>query len=194
MCRCGSTRHKRSHLQTLIHSLFWQPLHVFGSSRPQTGLLPFTSQPILFLGLCPFASAVPASAQPRPQLPTEVPPPDASPCRRLGAERSAPLHIPACCRACSLLPQPGLSQNCCFPNSSFPVHNSACNCSCPKVIAVFLADYSPDYPLCSLSNPSLSPFILRSLLSFALRLSRTHRGALPHWSPCHHQHVTQQGG
>lgn len=53
--RCEGTKHKSSHLQTLIHFLFSQPLHIFGSSRPKGSLLPFTSQPIfLYLASLPI--------------------------------------------------------------------------------------------------------------------------------------------
>lgn len=78
--------------------------------------------------------------------PKEIPRTAASPHGCLGGERSALLRITACCRTCYLLTQPGLSQNYCFPNSSLSLHNSAYNCSCPKVIAALLTDHNQDYP------------------------------------------------
>lgn len=146
LCRCEGTKHKRSRLQTLIHSHVSQPLHIFGSSRPKEGLLPSTSQPILFLGHCQFTSALFTNAQLRPQLAQG----DTTYChlssRMPGSkELSTPLYY-SLLSTCRLFMQPELSQNYCFPNSSFSLHNSAYNCSCPKVLAVFLADYNRDYP------------------------------------------------
>ena len=194
LCRCEGTKHKRSHLQTLIHSLFSQPLHVFGSSRPEEGLLPFISQPILFLGHCQFTSALFTNAQPRPQLAQG----DATYCRLSsrapGSRELSTASYYSLLPTCYLLTQPGLSQNYCFPNSSFSLHNSAYNCSCPKVLAVFLADYNQDYPF--LLTVKTLHLAFYSLLSPLICITPFEN---PTWvfstpvPPCYRQHITSWG-
>lgn len=105
-------------------------------------------------------------------------------CLAQGAEGSAslPLQPAVDSRSASLSHHlTGLSQDRCFPNSSFPSHNSACSCSCPKVLAVFLADYNQDCPfLLTVRTFHLTVYPLLSPPS-PLRLLRTKRGGFP---PC----------
>lgn len=101
--------------------------------------------------------------------------------RYLGAERSALLGITVCYWACNLLTQPGLSQNYCFPNSSFSLHNSAYNCSCPKVMAVFLADLKLRLSFSAHHQNSPSHLLLSSLPGICNAFLRSQRGTfLPH--------------
>lgn len=116
LCRCEGTKHTGSCLQALVPFLLSQALHVFGSPQPKQGLLPFTSSPSWVMANPQLAQGIAPSCHLSPWL---------SGNRELSTLPAQP--------AAGLVIQAGSSQSCCLPNSSFSLHNPACNCSCPEV-------------------------------------------------------------
>lgn len=194
LCRCEGTNHKSSHLQTPIHSHFSQPLYL-ASPGPRKASCHSPSSPCSSGGHCHFTSALFTNVQSRPQLSSSWYQGDTTYSHLFlqvpeSGELSTTLNY-SLCQSCYLLTQPGLSQNCFFPNSSSSLHNSAYDCSCPKVLAVFLTDHNHDYPFLLIVKPLRLTFYSLVLPPICILPFEN-----PMWGfstldpPCHHQHVT----